>query len=154
MSESSTATMSVRQWMSSSIHTLSRDATVRDVLELMKREKISSVPVVGDGGVVVGIVTIGDLARVVLSTDQLLDSDYPHYEDCFWAVDLIQRRLGGDTVTHVMTESVVSIDPEQTMAEAAMAMNSKSIRHLAVTTNGKLIGMLSANDFVRLVAGL
>ena len=79
MSESSTATISVRHWMSSIIHTLSRDATVRDVLELMKREKISSVPVVDDDGLVVGIVTIGDLARVVLSTDQLLDSDYPHY---------------------------------------------------------------------------
>ncbi|MFG0261977.1 MAG: cyclic nucleotide-binding/CBS domain-containing protein [Novipirellula sp. JB048] len=145
---------SVQQWMTISINTVKRDGTVRDVLELMKDKQITSVPVVDPQGSVIGIVTQRDLAAVVLATDQLLDSDYPHYEDCLWAVELILRRLGSDKVTAVMSENVASIDPEKTMAEAAKQMSEAGIHHLAVAKKGTLLGMLSSSDFVRLVASM
>ncbi|TWU22281.1 inosine 5'-monophosphate dehydrogenase [Novipirellula galeiformis] len=145
---------SVQQWMSIPTNSVQREGTVRDVLELMKGKQITSVPVVDPQGLVIGIVTQRDLASVVLSTDQLLDSDYPHYEDCLWAVDLIQRRLGSDKVTEVMSESVASIEPGRSMWEAAKQMTELGIHHLAVTKNGKLLGMLSSSDFMRLVASM
>ncbi len=88
MSRTITGEVLVESWMSSPVRAVDRKSTVREVLEIMKDERVSSVPVVDADGHVIGIVTLGDLARVVLSTDQLLDSDYPHYEDCFWAVYL------------------------------------------------------------------
>ncbi|EMI16511.1 Cystathionine beta-synthase, core domain protein [Rhodopirellula maiorica SM1] len=143
----------VEAWMSTSISAVDREATVRDVLELMKSKNVSSIPVVDSEGNVVGIVTRGDLANVVLSTDQILDSDYPHFEDCLWAVELIQRRFGTDKVTEVMSENVALVHPETTMNDAAKQMADDGFHHLAVTKNKKLLGMLSASDFVRLVAG-
>ncbi|MCG8649411.1 MAG: CBS domain-containing protein [Pirellulales bacterium] len=143
----------VRDWMSSPVHSVCREATVREVLEMMKQERLSSIPVRQPGGAVAGIVTLGDLARVVMSTEQLLESDYPHYEDWFWVVDLIQRKLGSDKVYSVMSEGVATTRPTQTMREAAVVMRDAGIRHLPVTTTGhELVGMLSASDFVRMVA--
>ncbi|WP_372721809.1 HPP family protein [Novipirellula sp.] len=142
----------VGDWMSKSISSVNRDSTVRDVLELMKTGNVSSIPVVDAAGNVIGIVTRSDLAGVVLSTDQLLDSDYPHFEDCLWAVELIQRRFGTDKVTEVMSENVASVQPETTMCDAAKQMVDDGFHHLAVTKEKKLLGMLSASDFVRLVA--
>ncbi|WP_161604213.1 CBS domain-containing protein [Roseiconus nitratireducens] len=142
----------VESWMNRKVHSVHRDASVRDVLEIMAKEVIASVPVVGEKGEVVGIVTLGDLARVVLSTEQVLDSDFPHYEDCFWAVDLFQRRLGSDPVLNVMSENVTCVRPDQSMREAALIMIRDRIRHLAVVDERGLVGMLAAIDFVRLIA--
>ena len=144
---------SVSEWMLHPVHSVARETSIREVLEIMRREGLACVPVTNGAGPVVGIVTLGDLARVVLSTDELLDSDFPHYEDCFWAVDLIQKRLGSDKVTTVMSENVVTISPQTSMQGAAKQMAKESVRHLAVTHSGELLGMLSATDFVRMVAG-
>jgi len=142
----------VRNWMSDPVDSIGPEATVRDALETMKSGNLSSVPVVDDERTVIGIVTLGDLARLVLSTDRLLDSDFPHYEDCYWAVDLIQRKLGSDRITTVMSENVATIGPNQTMREAAKQMLEQKIKHLAVCSDQQLLGMLSASDFVRMVA--
>ena len=111
---------------------------------------------VTDGGEeFAGIVSAADLIRTVLDTEAILDSDYPHYDDCLWAVDLIQERLGTDPVTRVMTEVLVTVRPETTMHHAACIMLNHQVHHLPVVDHhGKLVGMLSATDFLRLTAGI
>lgn len=141
-------------WMMQPAHSVDIKSTVRDVLEVMKREMLTCVPITNGGSAVAGVVTLGDLAQVVLDTDKLLDSDFPHYEDCYWAVDMIQKRFGSDKVTSVMSENVVCISPDVTMLEAANIMTEKRIHHLMVANEDELLGVLSTNDFVRLVAAV
>jgi len=142
----------VTQWMSSTTYCVDRESNIRNVLEIMSRERLACVPVTDETGMVVGIVTLRDLAGLVLATDRILESDFPHYEDCFWAVDLIQKRLGSDKVTAVMCENVISVVPDTHMQDAAVLMTKHNIRHLAITGPQGLIGMLSADDFVRMLA--
>tara|TARA_R110002049_G_scaffold50370_3_gene143102 strand:+ start:144534 stop:145004 length:471 start_codon:yes stop_codon:yes gene_type:complete len=144
----------VRDWMSAPLRTANQESTVRDVLEIMKQENVSSTPVIDPQGQVIGIVTLGDLARTVLSTDKLLESNYPHYDDCMWAIDLIQQRLGSDKVTSLMSENVRTIHPDQSMRAAARLMTESKISHLAVATDHEPLGMLSADDFVRFTAAM
>ena len=42
-----------------------------------------------------------------------------------------------------MTESVITIDPETTVEEAAKMMFEKNFRHLPVTKDGRLLGIVS-----------
>lgn len=152
MNKTTASKDSIENWMSSPVLAVDRKSSVRHVLEIMKNEGVSSIPVVDADGHVIGIVTLGDLARVVLSTDKILDSDYPRYEDCYWAVDLIQKRFGSDTVTTLMSENVTGIRPDQSMNEAAKIMLDKDIQHLVVVSDQQLAGILSASDFVRFAA--
>ncbi|MEM9586085.1 MAG: CBS domain-containing protein [Planctomycetota bacterium] len=150
---SSTTSQEVQQWMSRDVQTANEIDSIQYALTRMADEKISALPVIDDQDHLLGIVTVGDVARRVLVTERLLETEYPHYEDCFWAVDLIQKNLGSDQVTALMSEVLTTISPEQTMAAAAKVMKNNHVRHLpVVTSHGKLVGMLSANDFVRLAA--
>lgn len=144
----------VQEVMSTDVVTVLNTESVRDALDKLTKEHISAVPVINGKGNFVGIVSVADLVRTVLATDEVLDSDYPHYEDSFWAVDLIQQRLGSDKVTRVMSEVLTTIAPDESMHDAACIMLNHHVHHLpVVNSTGKLVGMLSSTDFVRLAAG-
>jgi CBS domain-containing membrane protein len=142
----------VQEWMSPVVITVNQNDTVRDALNKLGEHRISALPVVDSDKRFVGIVTIADFLRSVISTDQALDSNYPHYDDCLWAVDLIQRKLGTDKVGSVMTEVVATVKPGDSMCDAARNMFGLGLHHLPVVgSNGQLAGILSSTDFVRLV---
>ena len=58
-------TVTIRELMTEPL-TVRHDATVRDALELLASGKFHAVPVVGDAGEVVGILTTTDVVRNVL----------------------------------------------------------------------------------------
>ncbi|TWT91278.1 CBS domain-containing protein [Stieleria varia] len=139
---------SVSDLMSCDVVTIRSDATIGELLELMQREQVSSVPVVDDG-LCVGMVTSTDLARLIRDTNEVLHSDYPHYEDCVWAVDLARRKFKEDPVVEIMQGGIVSVAPTDDISQAAKKMMTQRVHHLAVMDNGRLIGFLSSCDFVR-----
>ena len=140
----------VQQYMSRSVVTVSERDDVRTALQKLGEEKIGALPVTNAAGAFCGIVTIGDLLRAVVATDKAIGSHYPHFDDCLWAVDLIQRKLGSDPIRSVMTEVVATVSPEDSMQFAAEKMLDFKVHHLPVVmTNGELVGVLSTTDFVR-----
>ena len=52
-------------------------------------------------------------------------------------------------VTAIMTTEVVTLSPDNTLAEARDLMLGKHIHHLPVVENNKLVGMLTSWDFFR-----
>lgn len=145
----------VQEVMATNVVTVMNTESVRDALNKLTEEHISAVPVIDGSGSFVGIVSVADLVRTVLATDEVLDSDYPHYEDSFWAVNLIQQRLGSDKVTRVMSEVLTTVAPDESMHHAACIMLNQRVHHLPVVNGqGRLVGMLSSTDFVRLAAGI
>ena len=149
MSKSSTSTLTVRDLMLAEVTTVSPTATVGDVLELMFEKKILALPVV-ENDRCVGIVTATDLVVLLRATDKLLRSDYPHFDDCLWAIDLVQRKLDDDPVREIMSEVIVTTTPETTVDDVAETMLAESVHHIPVLDDdGKLVGFLSSFDFVR-----
>ncbi len=143
----------VQEWMSPVVVTVNSDNTVHDVLEVLAKHRISAVPVVDNAGAFLGIATMADLVRAVIESDKLLDTDFVNDEDGLWAVELIKQRLGSELVSSVMTEVVATVTPEETMWKAARIMFGLGLHHLPVVpSKGKLKGMLSSMDFVKLVA--
>lgn len=154
MTNTPSPTPEVQQWMTPLVVTIRNSATIRDAIDLLRDEHVSALPVIDDSGKFVGIVTIADFLRAVVSMDELLDSEYPHFDDCLWAVELIQRKLGTDSVSSLMTEVVATVRPDQSMYEAASILLNNQLHHLAVcSSRGELVGILSSMDFVRLIRG-
>ena len=52
------------------------------------------------------------------------------------------------SVQTVMSSPIISIDIEKTAEEANALMSEKGIRHLAITEQGKIVGILSVRDLL------
>jgi Zn-dependent protease len=110
--------------MSAQVRTIGPDMTLRELKELMFREKHRGYPVMS-GDEMLGIVTLTDLQSV---PDEQLD----HI-----------------TVEKVMARKLYVIAPVEEASTAMKMMNDMQIRRLPVMDNGRLVGIVSREDLVR-----
>ncbi len=72
--------------------------------------------------------------------------------------DLIQKAMAYDTdlnevpIHTIMNRPLIGIDINRTVHDASDLMAEKWIRHLPVTDNGKIVGILSVRDLIRMIA--
>ena len=116
--------MKVRDVMTSPVIHIQADETVEVAARTLAQHNIGVLPVC-KGDNLCGIVTDRDLVTRCLAAN---------------------RSPGKTTVRQVMTNQVVSVQPEMDAAVAAHLMGRQQIRRLPVTENGKLCGMLSLGD--------
>jgi CBS domain-containing protein len=83
---------------------------------------------VEDEGKVQGIVTETDIVRKVVAAN---------------------LPLAVTTAGQIMSAPLITIDRARSVAEADELMNRYSIRHLAVTEGGRVVGILSVRDLLR-----
>ena len=103
------------------------DATVQQTAEKMVKERVSAMLITDPTGIC-GIVTDRDIRSRVVA------NGHP----------------GSIGVTEIMTPSPITLDGDAHAFEAALVMMQNNIHHLPITSNGKLIGMVSRSDFMRL----
>jgi CBS domain-containing protein len=53
-----------------------------------------------------------------------------------------------------MSDAIVSIDKQEPMVEAVRLMKDRGVRHLAVTEEGTIVGVLSVSDLLRYYSGV
>ena len=67
-----------------------------------------------------------------------------------FATKVAVNKLPFDTpVKNIMSSPIITVDYKEPMSIAAKLMGDKKIRKLAVTDNGKIVGILRAIDFVK-----
>ena len=121
-------TKSIRDAMTSNPQTVESSTSARDAAALMKSEDVGSLPVV-EGDRLVGMVTDRDLA-----------------------VRLVGEGKGADTpVGQLASKDVVTVDPQQDLAEAARLMAEHQLRRLPVCEeDGRLVGILAQADVAQI----
>ncbi len=120
--------------MTSNVITCRPGDTVVDAARKMAQYNIGSVVVVDEKGVIVGILTEGDIVRRVVARG--LDPS---------------KTLVGD----VMTRNPVTIFSDASLAAAADLMKRKGIGHLPVVDEkGRLVGIITRTDIVRIAPSL
>jgi CBS domain-containing protein len=63
---------------------------------------------------------------------------------------VVAKRASPDVkVTEVMTKTLITVEPNTSLKEAARVMSTNKIRRLPVLQNNKLVGIVVASDFVR-----
>ena len=117
--------------------TVAIDATIEMAEDLMRRHRVTGLPVVDEGG---------RLSGVISQTD-ILYLDVPAVQA------LIRNRERGVRVGEVMSAPPVTIDASATVQDAAIRMQTEHIHRLvAVDDHGRPAGVISAMDFVALAA--
>ena len=136
--------MKVRDLMSTDPLTVSPDTPLKEAARMMVRNKVSGLPVIGDGALV-GIVTEADFLRQEANRDQpyrfsLLDALFGEGPSEPPTVE---------SVAEVMTEDLITATPEVTIGEAARVMATRGVKRLPVVDgDGVLVGIISRADVV------
>lgn len=150
-------TKTVAEIMTADPVVVKADTPLQDAIKIIAEQKMSGLPVVDDAGVLVGIISEGDLTWQETGVDtppyiMLLDSiiylQNPAKHDAE-----IHKALG-QTVGEVMSSKVYKIEPDQSVREAAHVMHEKHVGRLPVVDGdtGKVLGIITQGDIIRTMA--
>ncbi len=131
--------MLVREIMTAPAHSLPSGTSLEAAIDLLVTASISSVPIVGDHGQVVGILTEADVLRVGLEPDAratLMPRPSPSTP---WPAD----------VDAVMTADPRVVAPTSDVADVAQLMGERGWKSLPVVEHNALIGVVSRSDILR-----
>jgi len=117
----------VCEYMSSPVITVSPKSYAINAIDEMCDNKVSSL-LVKENGKYVGVFTKTDWVNTVLNKEH----DPKTVE-----------------VSTIMVRSIITVDKDETLAKASALFEKHDIRHLAVTENGEIVGMLSVKDLER-----
>ncbi len=109
-----------------------RDVAVKTAAEMMRDNGIGSI-FITSGEEIIGILTDTDLVRRVVA-------------------------VGADplttTVEQIMSAPIASIEGNRTLLDANDLMAKQHIRHLGITKDGEMVGMISVRDLVVFLTNL
>jgi len=115
----------IEEVMTTDVHTLSPDAPISDLLEMLRATRISGAPVV-ENGKLVGIVSLEDLIRALTAND--IDSPVRKY----------------------MNPNVITVNDYDPVIEAMESFTKEKVgRFPVVDADGKLVGMITKGDITR-----
>lgn len=123
----SNLTALVADYMSHDVQSIHRAATIKEAGRLFLKYRVGSL-IVDDGSRYIGIITDSDLSRKAVAKG--LDPNTT-------------------TVTACMSKALTTIEEDEPITEAMSLMKKQGIRHLPVTADGTIIGVLSVSDLLR-----
>ena len=110
------------------VYSINPDRSVYDALELLEDKNLGCLVVV-ENEKLIGVFTERDYARKIV----------------------LKGKSSKDTpVRDIMTEQPIVVTPTTSVDICMQLMTEKFIRHLPVVENGRLIGLVSIGDLVRL----
>jgi signal-transduction protein with cAMP-binding, CBS, and nucleotidyltransferase domain len=116
----------IGEYMSSPVLTVDADSTVKEAAKHMGVNRVGAL-LVKKCDEYVGIITDSDMARKVIGKG--LDPETTR-------------------VSEIMSQPIMSIDRYLPIEEADEMMQERDVRHLAVTEEEKIVGVLSVKDLI------
>jgi len=120
--------MKVRDAMAKTVSSARKSDKVIDVARKMKQEDAGFIPVLGNGGSLIGVITDRDIVIRCIA-----EGHDPRSE----------------TAEHLMSRQVTIIAPDDDIEQAAKMMEREEIRRLPVAEHGRLVGVLSHGNLVQ-----
>jgi CBS domain-containing protein len=156
----------VRDLMQRQVVTITRDASVQELAELLRFHDISGVPVVGPDGSVVGVVAASDLVRLAAEQSESAmwyvpeeaEPKFPGYFVPGRVTPKLLHRLSesildGYLVQDIMMPATFSIREEATLPELAEFLLNTGVHRALVLERGRLQGIVTTTDVLRALAG-
>ncbi|MCX5107783.1 CBS domain-containing protein [Streptomyces sp. NBC_00378] len=131
--------------MTQSVVTVAPDTEFKEIADAMERWKVTAVPVVEDGGPVVGVVSEADL----LPKEEF--HDHPP-----GMIDQMRRladtaKAGSVRAEELMTSPAITIEPGASLPRAARLMAARRVKRLPVVdADGTLKGIVSRADLLKI----
>ena len=141
--------LTVRDLMTPDVLAAHPDQSLGDVARLMIEKDVRAIPVVDEGGALVGMVTHRELLRYLIP-------DYIQKTKSgeFRAPSRAQLQRGTADprelpVKDVMARAVLCLSEEQTLSDVANLMNNKDVDRFPVVREGVVVGFLTRADLIR-----
>jgi CBS domain-containing protein len=144
------------------VATLRSSLTVPEAAAIVANNRVSGMPVVDDGGVVVGVVTLSDFVSVLgrdRPTIERSEEQDGFFYDSVQLVALMGELLHPAshsaelTVADIMSSRLVTVRESDPIRAVAQIMSKRRVHRVLVTdADGKLSGIISALDIVELLA--
>jgi CBS domain-containing protein len=109
----------------SAVVTIKPSETIGALSQRLRENHIGAAIVSGDGQTVDGVISERDIA---------------------YGVGVHKAELHALPVSELMTKTVVTCSPNESVANVASTMQARNIRHIPVEEGGRLVGMISIRD--------
>ncbi len=135
----------VSEIMSRNPHAVTKDETVRKAQVMMNGLDEKALPVVDKDDRLIGAIGMTEVMEVIWSPK----SSKPPNEIMGTGRDPVDIKVGG-----VMNEAPTFVLPDDTLEKAVSVMMDKKLSTLFVTSEGKLVGVVSQVDLIEQAIGL
>jgi CBS domain-containing protein len=146
--------------MTMTVHTVDEDWSLEQLARFFVDKSITGAPVVSRNGKLVGVVSTTDLARAATERAAPPPEEHDYFARSFAAAvspdelaEVTLVRESGRTVRDLMTPAIFDVSPDTKVAEIAQMMVKGRIHRVFVTEDKKIVGVVSALDLLRLLAG-
>ena len=109
-----------------------KDTPIFQAIDLMAQNNITGIPVVEDDMSLVGILSEQDVLRL-----------FHTYED-----------EKGRTVNDFMTQPAIHFEENEYVLDICYCLRDNAIRRVPVTSNGKVVGVISRSDILKCIIEL
>jgi nucleotide-binding universal stress UspA family protein/predicted transcriptional regulator len=134
----------VRDLMTRDVEYVGEHETVISVARKLLRRRISGAPVVAEDGKLVGVITEHDLLTWHAKVVDELGKDENSLDPAVYA-----ERVGSETIEKLYNKPAVSIDEGADLNAATRILIDRRIRRLSVTSDGRLVGIISRADILK-----
>lgn len=141
--------MLAKDVMTTNVISVTADTTVPEIAKLLLERHISGVPVLDDDGMLIGLVSEGDLIkRAEFGGDQRRS----------WWLNLLTAesekareyvKTHGNHAGEVMTKDVATVEEDASLAEIATILEEKRIKRVPVMRDGKVVGIVSRSNLLQ-----
>ena len=140
----------VKDVMSRDVVTIQASDSIHEALTLMGENRVSALPVVDRQNRCVGILSTSDLVDMTRDVDDdLYHLDLVDPTSRRFLLDKLAHSLGSETVQSFMSEGVMTVGDETTLARATREILRNRVHHLPVVDeHERLIGIISTMDIL------
>jgi CBS domain-containing protein len=151
--------MKIEEAMQKDVIKFQPDDRIVEVAQNLRKNKISGAPVVNKEGQVVGIISEGDIMRLLEVHSPRINLILPAPLDLIelpvrmkYELDEIaedMNKAASILIGEIMTKRVITIAPDADISDAAQLMDTHDIKRLPVVDDtGKMIGIITRGDII------
>jgi CBS domain-containing protein len=138
--------MKISEIMSRNVFTTTPEATLKESLEILTKERLNGLVVV-EGGKVVGLVTKADIFRAILPSQTDICEDELLMQDPEYVEERIFKCLGA-RVEKIMGTPVITVTGNLPIIKAGSIMVLRRIKQIPVVDDGALVGIVTLSDIL------
>lgn len=146
----------IKEIMKTDVYTVSDEATIKDVLQVLVESKTSGLPIVNEKQQVVGFISDGDIMKFIAKQNPRI-IDMTSFITVWYDTESFEKKLHDLmdlSVMELATTKLVSVETDYDIDEVAKVLGEKKIKKVPVLEDGKLAGVISRSDILRYILGI